>query len=129
MYVSKEGGGFPSPALIASCIEHLRMPPAGFLLQVLSGDSVVIRGQPRNGPPPEKTLVLSNIIAPKLARRVKEGEATKQDEVRKQEFISIAKERFKISNHLRGFHLIHSIFGWLCSAHAQNNFFQQAKNC
>ena len=47
--------------------------------QVLSGDSIVIRGQPRNGPPPEKTLVLSNIIAPKIGRRVKDGEITKEE--------------------------------------------------
>lgn len=38
-------------------------------LQVLSGDSVIIREQPRNGPPPEKQICLSNITAPKLARR------------------------------------------------------------
>lgn len=37
--------------------------------QVLSGDSVIIRGQPKGGPPPEKTLFLSNIVAPKLGRR------------------------------------------------------------
>ena len=41
--------------------------------QVLSGDSLVIRGQPRNGPPPEKSLGLSNIVAPKLGRRGKDG--------------------------------------------------------
>ena len=38
-------------------------------LQVLSGDAVVIRGQPRGGPPPERTLCFSNITAPRLARR------------------------------------------------------------
>ena len=38
-------------------------------LQVLSGDSIVIRGLPMGGPPPEKTVYLSNIQAPKLARR------------------------------------------------------------
>lgn len=30
---------------------------------------VVIRGQPRNGPPPERTLGISEIMAPRLARR------------------------------------------------------------
>lgn len=38
-------------------------------LQVLSGDSIVIRGQPKGGPPPERQLALSNVIAPRLARR------------------------------------------------------------
>lgn len=37
--------------------------------QVLSGDAVVVRGQPKGGPPPERTVCLSNIVAPKLARR------------------------------------------------------------
>lgn len=41
----------------------------GIVKQVLSGDSVVIRGQPRGGPPPERQLCLSNVNAPKLARR------------------------------------------------------------
>ena len=38
-------------------------------LQVLSGDAVVIRNQPRSGPPQEKILAMSNVIAPRLARR------------------------------------------------------------
>lgn len=37
--------------------------------QVLSGDTIVLRGQPKGGPPPERTVCLSNINAPKLARR------------------------------------------------------------
>ncbi|GAB6033374.1 hypothetical protein CHUAL_013139 [Chamberlinius hualienensis] len=41
----------------------------GIVKQVLSGDSVIIRGLPKGGPPPEKQLCLSNIVAPKLARR------------------------------------------------------------
>jgi len=41
----------------------------GIVKQALSGDTVVIRGQPRNGPPPERTLCLSNVTAPRLARR------------------------------------------------------------
>lgn len=39
------------------------------MLQVLSGDSVIIRGQPKGGPPPEKQINFSNILAPRLARR------------------------------------------------------------
>uniref|UniRef100_A0A1W7R9I0 Staphylococcal nuclease domain-containing protein 1 n=1 Tax=Hadrurus spadix TaxID=141984 RepID=A0A1W7R9I0_9SCOR len=41
----------------------------GIVKQILSGDALIIRGQPRGGPPPEKQVNLSNIIAPKLARR------------------------------------------------------------
>lgn len=51
--------------------------------QVLSGDSVVIRGQPRGGPPPERQLCLSNVNAPKLARRANpniEGSVETRDE-------------------------------------------------
>ncbi|KAJ3417103.1 hypothetical protein HDV05_006962 [Chytridiales sp. JEL 0842] len=33
---------------------------------VLSGDTVILRGKPVNGPPPEKTLSLANLIAPRL---------------------------------------------------------------
>ncbi len=36
---------------------------------MLDGGAVVIRGQPRNGPPPERTLALAEIDAPRLARR------------------------------------------------------------
>lgn len=39
------------------------------LRQVLSGDSIIIRGYPKRGPPPERQLNLSNISAPRLARR------------------------------------------------------------
>lgn len=35
----------------------------------MSGDTITIRDVPKDGPPPEKTICLSNIIAPKLARR------------------------------------------------------------
>lgn len=53
-------------------------------LQVLSGDAVVIRGQPKGGPPPERTLCFSNITAPRLARRANpnvEGSVETKDEV------------------------------------------------
>ncbi|KAK2563698.1 Staphylococcal nuclease domain-containing protein 1 [Acropora cervicornis] len=55
----------------------------GIVKQVLSGDSVVIRGQPRGGPPPERQLCLSNVNAPKLARRSNpnvEGSVETRDE-------------------------------------------------
>jgi staphylococcal nuclease domain-containing protein 1 len=55
------------------------------VFQVLSGDTVVIRGQPRNGPPPERTLCLSNVTAPRLARRpnpnIEQQERDQKDEV------------------------------------------------
>ncbi|XP_077975644.1 staphylococcal nuclease domain-containing protein 1-like [Styela clava] len=41
----------------------------GIVKQVLSGDAIIVRGQPKGGPPPEKQINLSNITAPKLARR------------------------------------------------------------
>ncbi|XP_031552715.1 staphylococcal nuclease domain-containing protein 1-like [Actinia tenebrosa] len=55
----------------------------GIVKQILSGDSVIIRGQPRGGPPPERQLCLSNITAPKLARRANpniEGSQDTRDE-------------------------------------------------
>ena len=36
---------------------------------MLSGDSVIIRGQPKGGPPPEKQINFSSVIAPRLQRR------------------------------------------------------------
>lgn len=41
--------------------------------QIISGESIVIRGQPKGGPPPEKTITLSSIKAPKLAKRATAG--------------------------------------------------------
>ncbi|XP_034254497.1 staphylococcal nuclease domain-containing protein 1 [Thrips palmi] len=53
----------------------------GIVKQVLSGDSVVIRGPPRKvGPPVEKTLLFSNILAPKLGRRATASAADTKDE-------------------------------------------------
>ena len=52
--------------------------------QVLSGDTIVIRGQPHGGPPPTRTVALSNILAPRLARRANpniEGSLDTVDEV------------------------------------------------
>ncbi|KAJ3053433.1 hypothetical protein HK097_004281 [Rhizophlyctis rosea] len=37
-----------------------------FVKAVLSGDTVILRGKPVNGPPPEKTFSLSGISAPRL---------------------------------------------------------------
>ncbi|XP_075230128.1 staphylococcal nuclease domain-containing protein 1 [Lycorma delicatula] len=52
----------------------------GIVKQVVSGDTIIVRGQPRNGPPPEATLILSNISAPKLAKRPTGNDETKDDE-------------------------------------------------
>lgn len=44
---------------------------------VLSGDTVILRGKPRaTGPPPERLLALSNVQAPRL------GNKDRDDEVR-----------------------------------------------
>ena len=48
-------------------------------VQVLSGDAVVIRGTPKRGPPPERILALSNIVAPRLARRPGQQQQQQQD--------------------------------------------------
>ncbi|XP_078040847.1 LOW QUALITY PROTEIN: staphylococcal nuclease domain-containing protein 1 [Augochlora pura] len=40
----------------------------GVVKQVTSGDTIVVRGQPMGGPPPEITIILYNITAPKLER-------------------------------------------------------------
>merc|ERR1712142_568504 len=42
---------------------------SGIVKTCLSGDCVVIRGRPRGGPPPEITLALSSVTAPRIARR------------------------------------------------------------
>ncbi|GAU97962.1 hypothetical protein RvY_09176 [Ramazzottius varieornatus] len=49
----------------------------GVVKQVTSGDTVVIRGIPRGGPPPEIVLCFSNVFAPKLARK---GQAEESDD-------------------------------------------------
>jgi len=52
----------------------------GIVKQVLSGDSVIIRGYPKGGPPPEKQITFSNVFAPKLARRPGAGSDETKDE-------------------------------------------------
>ncbi len=54
-----------------------------YVFQVLSGDAIIVRGQPKGGPPPERTVCLSNIQAPRLARRANpnvEGSLETKDE-------------------------------------------------
>uniref|UniRef100_A0A1B6ECM6 Staphylococcal nuclease domain-containing protein 1 n=1 Tax=Clastoptera arizonana TaxID=38151 RepID=A0A1B6ECM6_9HEMI len=52
----------------------------GIVKQITSGDVIVIRGTPKGGPPPEKTLALSNIKAPKLAKRAAQRNEESKDE-------------------------------------------------
>lgn len=40
----------------------------GVVKSVLSGDTVVVMGIPRGGPPPEKQISLASIKAPRLVR-------------------------------------------------------------
>ncbi|XP_022908359.1 staphylococcal nuclease domain-containing protein 1 [Onthophagus taurus] len=54
-------------------------PKRGIVKQILSGDSVIIRGT-QGAPPPEKQLNFSSIIAPKLARRATENNEVTKDE-------------------------------------------------
>lgn len=35
---------------------------------VVSGDTVILQGRANNGPPPERQLSLSSLLAPKVAR-------------------------------------------------------------
>ncbi|VDK66149.1 unnamed protein product [Onchocerca ochengi] len=52
----------------------------GLVKQVLCGDAVVLQGPPMNGPPKEVTVYLSNVIAPRLAKRPTDTESGKEDE-------------------------------------------------
>lgn len=45
----------------------------GIVKQVLSGDSLILRDKPVNGPPREKQLNFAGVVAPKLARRPTNG--------------------------------------------------------
>lgn len=56
-------------AIPAPAAEAPKQYIKGTVKQVLDGGAVVIRGVPKGGPPPEKTLALTNINAPRLARR------------------------------------------------------------
>ncbi|KAL1245145.1 Staphylococcal nuclease domain-containing protein [Trichinella spiralis] len=76
MYPNNVSSQTPQPAPVSS-------PPLmrGIGKMALGGDSIVIRGQPKGGPPPERLINLSNVISPKLARRQADSTATdSQDE-------------------------------------------------
>lgn len=72
----------PAPAPVAP-VKQSGTRGRGFVKMVLSGDSIIIRGQPKGGPPPEKQISLSNIQAPRMARRANpniEGSVDTRDE-------------------------------------------------
>uniref|UniRef100_A0A8D3EEM6 Staphylococcal nuclease domain-containing protein n=1 Tax=Scophthalmus maximus TaxID=52904 RepID=A0A8D3EEM6_SCOMX len=51
----------------------------GWHLRVLSGCAIIVRGQPRGGPPPERQINLSNIRAGAMARRAAQGQPDTKD--------------------------------------------------
>lgn len=73
-----------SEAANNSATESNNAPPkqffSGICKQVLDGGTVIIRGQPRNGPPPERLLALAEIEAPRLARRPGPNSVATDDE-------------------------------------------------
>ena len=52
----------------------------GVVKQAMDGGAVVVRGPPRNGPPAERILALTNIDAPRMARRPTANAAATEDE-------------------------------------------------
>uniref|UniRef100_A0A8C6U448 Staphylococcal nuclease domain-containing protein n=1 Tax=Neogobius melanostomus TaxID=47308 RepID=A0A8C6U448_9GOBI len=48
-------------------------------LDVLSGCAIIVRGQPRGGPPPERQINLSNIRTGAMARRAAQGQPDTKD--------------------------------------------------
>uniref|UniRef100_A0A4W6CKA6 Staphylococcal nuclease domain-containing protein n=1 Tax=Lates calcarifer TaxID=8187 RepID=A0A4W6CKA6_LATCA len=51
----------------------------GIVKMVLSGCAIIVRGQPRGGPPPERQINLSNIRAGAMARRAAQGQPDTKD--------------------------------------------------
>ncbi|XP_041113786.1 staphylococcal nuclease domain-containing protein 1-like [Polyodon spathula] len=51
----------------------------GIVKMVLSGCAIIVRGQPRGGPPPERQINLSNIRAGALARRAAQNQPDAKD--------------------------------------------------
>ncbi|XP_051911501.1 staphylococcal nuclease domain-containing protein 1 isoform X2 [Hippocampus zosterae] len=51
----------------------------GIVKMVLSGCAIIVRGQPRGGPPPERQINLSNIRAGALARRAAQSQPDTKD--------------------------------------------------
>ncbi|KAJ3612447.1 hypothetical protein NHX12_020722, partial [Muraenolepis orangiensis] len=51
----------------------------GIVKMVLSGCNIIVRGQPRGGPPPERQINLSNIRAGAMARRAAQSQPDAKD--------------------------------------------------
>ncbi|XP_010784266.1 staphylococcal nuclease domain-containing protein 1-like [Notothenia coriiceps] len=51
----------------------------GIVKMVLSGCAIIVRGQPRGGPPPERQINLSNIRAGAMARRAAQAQPDSKD--------------------------------------------------
>lgn len=66
----------PPPAAASSSTPVRR----GLVKSVLSGDAVILQGQPQAGPPPEWTVYLSNVSAPRLGRRPTDSASASADE-------------------------------------------------
>ncbi|XP_062339597.1 LOW QUALITY PROTEIN: staphylococcal nuclease domain-containing protein 1-like [Osmerus eperlanus] len=54
-------------------------PQRGIVKMVLSGCAIIVRGQPRGGPPPERQINLSNIRTGTLARRAAQSQPDAKD--------------------------------------------------
>ena len=56
-----------SPSMERFVMSSTKLPLQGraTIKSVLSGDTVILRGKPTNGPPPEMTFTLSEITAPR----------------------------------------------------------------
>ncbi|XP_053797955.1 staphylococcal nuclease domain-containing protein 1 isoform X2 [Vidua chalybeata] len=63
-----QGGSAPPPVV-----------QRGIVKMVLSGCAIIVRGQPRGGPPPERQINLSNIRAGSLARRAAASQPDAKD--------------------------------------------------
>jgi len=69
-----------APAAAAAAPSAPKQYFKGVVKQVMDGGAVVIRGPPRNGPPAERILALTNIDAPRLARRPNPSNPATEDE-------------------------------------------------
>ncbi|KAM3832651.1 staphylococcal nuclease domain-containing protein 1 [Vipera latastei] len=69
------------PAAACSAAGSAQAPALqrGIVKMVLSGCAIIVRGQPRGGPPPERQINLSNIRAGTLARRAAAGQPDGKD--------------------------------------------------
>ena len=72
--------GDAAPAAASAASAETKKYFTGVVKSVLDGGSVVIRGQPRNGPPPERILALSEVDAPRMARRPQVGKDAEPDQ-------------------------------------------------